>query len=374
VTGLPAIPQANPRANYLAHQAEIDAAIRRVLHGGRYINGPEVEAFESEFAAFTGATHAVTVASGTEALWLALRAVGVGPGDEVITVSLTASATAAAIVEAGARPVFVDVCDDDLTLDPARLQAAITPRTRAILPVHLYGQAARLSEISEIARAANLVVLEDCAQAHGAQFEGRVAGGLGEAGAFSFYPTKNLGALGDGGALVTSRPAVAEQARLLREYGWRERYVSGQHGWNSRLDELQAAILRVKLRCLPAQNSRRAAIASRYDEVLAAAGLTPQPRLAERTNVYHQYVARHPRRERVRQALAQRGIGTAIHYPAPVHLQPAYQSYGGGPGSLPVTERAAAEVVSLPIYPELTDSEVERICQALAGAIAGLAA
>jgi dTDP-4-amino-4,6-dideoxygalactose transaminase len=290
---------------------------------------------------------------------------GIGPGDEVITVSLTATATVTAIVEAGARPVFVDVCADDLTLDPALLEAAVTPSTRAVLPVHLYGQAARVETICTATCAAGLSVLEDCAQAHGAQCGGHSVGSWGHAGAFSFYPTKNLGALGDGGALVTNFPAVAERARLLREYGWRERYASSLHGWNSRLDEMQAAILRVKLRYLAGENQRRAEIAARYDRAAAGAGLQPPPTQVDRTSVYHQYVVRHPERDRVREALARRGVGTAVHYPRPVHLQEAYQAYGGGPGSLPITEQAAQEVLSLPMYPELNDEQVDAICLAL---------
>lgn len=359
------IPQANPRANYEAHRQEIDDAIRRALESGRYIHGPEVEAFEREFAAFVGVPHAVAVASGTEALWLALRALGVGPGDEAITVSLTAVATVSAIVASGAQPVMVDVCADDLTLDPARFAAAISPRAKVVIPVHLYGQAARLKEICAIAEKAGLAVLEDCAQAHGAACEGRAVGSWGRLGAFSFYPTKNLGAIGDGGAVVTSDPSLAERLRLLREYGWRERYVSAIHGWNSRLDELQAAILRVKLRHLAADNGRRAMVAGEYTRALAGTRIAAPPIFADRTTVYHQYVVRQPQRAQLRELLAARGIGTAIHYPVPVHLQEAYRSLGGGPGSLPITEQATAEIVSLPIYPELSEGEVEAVCEAL---------
>ncbi|MBI3761786.1 MAG: DegT/DnrJ/EryC1/StrS family aminotransferase [Chloroflexi bacterium] len=367
------IPQANPRANYEAYREEIDAAVRRALESGRYIHGPEVEAFEREFATFLGVPHAVAVASGTEALWLALRALNVGPGDDVIAVSLTAVATVAAIVETGARPVMVDVCADDLTLDPARFAAAISPRTKVVIPVHLYGQAARLKEICAIAEKAGLAVLEDCAQAHGAACEGRAVGSWGRLGAFSFYPTKNLGAIGDGGAVVTSDPSLAERLRLLREYGWRERYVSAIHGWNSRLDELQAAILRVKLLHLTADNGRRTGIAAEYTRALAATDVIPPPTFADRTTVYHQYVVRHPQRDPLRELLAARGIGTAIHYPVPIHLQDAYRHFGAGPGSLPVTERATAELISLPIYPELSEREVKEVCEACQSAVAELA-
>jgi dTDP-3-amino-3,4,6-trideoxy-alpha-D-glucose transaminase len=371
---LPAsIPQANPGASYRAHQAEIDVAIQRVLDSGRYVLGPEVEAFEREFAEFTGTRQTVAVASGTEALWLALRALDIGPADEVITTSLTAVATTTAIVETGATPVFVDVRTDDLTLDPDEMKRAITPRTRAILPVHLYGQLARVKEICDLACVANIPVLEDCAQAHGATSVGHPAGSWGQIAAFSFYPTKNLGAIGDGGAIVTTFPALAEKVRLLREYGWRQRYVSAAHGWNSRLDEMQAAILRVKLRHLPQENRRRAEIAVRYNEAFVGTSLRLPATFTDRGHVYHQYVVRHPERDRLREALARQGIGTAVHYPAPVHLQDAYRALGGGPGSLPVTEQAAREVFSLPIYPELTEAQVERVCRVLCEAIEQIA-
>jgi len=352
------IPQANPGAFVRAHRAEIDAAIARVLDSGSYILGPETEAFEREFAAFVGVAHAVAVANGTEALWLALRALDIGPGDEVITVSLTATATVAAIVETGAQPVFVDVCADDFTMDPARLADAITPLTRAIVPVHLYGQAARMPEICS----GNVPVIEDCAQAHGARCGDRAVGAWGQLGAFSFYPTKNLGALGDAGAVVTGNHALAAQLRERREYGWRQRHVSAVHGWNSRLDELQAAILRVRLRHLPADNARRAAIAAAYTRALAGTGIAGPPSFPDRSCVWHQYVVRHPERHHLCARLVALGIGTAVHYPVPVHQQPAYRQ----PCRLPVTERAVAEILSLPIYPELRDAEVAAVCEVLA--------
>lgn len=356
------IPQANPGAFVRAHRAEIDAAIARVLDSGSYILGPEVEAFEREFADFIGVPHAIAVANGTEALWLALKTLGIAPGDEVITVSLTATATVAAIVETGARPVFVDVCSDDLTMDPAQLAKAITPRTKAIVPVHLYGQAARLSEICS----GNVPVVEDCAQAHGAQCNGQAAGTWGKLGAFSFYPTKNLGALGDAGAVVTADTQLAEQLRELREYGWHDRQVSARHGWNSRMDELQAAILRVRLRHILADTGHRADIAAAYTGVLNGFDITPPPSFPDRTSVHHQYVIRHRHRDRFREQLSRCGIGTAIHYPAPVHLQNAYRHFGRGTGSLPVTEQAATEILSLPIYPELGEHEAGKICEILA--------
>jgi len=357
------IPAANPGAFVRAHRAEIDAAIARVLDSGRFILGPEVEAFEHEFANFVGVSHAVAVANGTEALWLALKALGIGSGDEVITVSLTATATVAAIVETGAHPVFVDVCPDDLTMDPEQVAKAITPRTKAVIPVHLYGQAARLTEICS----GNVPVVEDCAQAHGARCDGRAVGAWGTLGAFSFYPTKNLGALGDAGAVVTADGSLAERLRSLREYGWQERFNSVAHGWNSRLDELQAAILRVRLRHVLTDNGRRRNIANAYTAALRGTSIVPPPSFPNRTCVYHQYVIRHPHRDRFRARLAAHGIATAIHYPVPVHLQNAYRHFGQGTGSLPVTEQSVRDILSLPIHPELETNQIRTVCECLLG-------
>jgi len=359
------IPVANPLAQYLAHRAEVDEAVSRVLAGGRYILGPEVEAFEAEFAAYIGVRFGVGVASGTDALVLALRAAGVGPGDEVVTVSHTAVATVAAIELAGASPVLVDIEPDYYTLDPARLEQAIGPRTKVIVPVHLYGQPADLGPILEVARRYGLRVVEDCAQAHGAVYRGRRVGAWGDLGAFSFYPTKNLGGFGDGGMVVTNDPELAERVRLLREYGWAERYVSSLPGFNSRLDELQAAVLRVKLRHLEADNRRRAEIAARYDAELAGTAVGPPKARPGTTHVYHLYVVRSGQREDLRAFLARRGVGTAVHYPVPVHLQPAYRGRVRVAGSLAETERAAREVLSLPIYPGLTDGEVTTVIESI---------
>jgi dTDP-4-amino-4,6-dideoxygalactose transaminase len=359
----PPIPVAAPLAAYQHHRAELEAALRRVLESGRYILGAEVEAFEVEFAAYAGARCGIGVASGTEALWFALRAVGVGEGDEVIVPSLTASATAAAIVETGARPVFADVEVRTLTLDPAELARLTTAHTRAILPVHLYGSPANLTAIADFARRRQLKLIEDCAQAHGARHAGKNVGTFGDAAAWSFYPTKNLGAFGDGGLVTTSDLAIAERLRLLREYGWRERYHSAAHGWNSRLDELQAAMLRVRLQHLEADNARRREIAQRYRAALPAALLGPIPAQGD-SGVEHLFVIRATPRAALQQALAARGIGAAIHYPVPCHLQAAYAVYGHGPGSLPVTERACHETLSLPMYPELSDAEVDRVIAA----------
>jgi dTDP-4-amino-4,6-dideoxygalactose transaminase len=359
------IPQANPRAQYLSHRAEIDQALARVLAGGRYILGDETGAFEAEFAAYLGVAHAVGVGSGTEALHLALRAVGVGPGDEVITVAHTAVATVAAIELCGAIPVLVDIEPDYYTLDPAGLAAALSPRTRAIVPVHLYGLPAALDDILAFARRYSLRVIEDCAQAHGARYQGRRVGAWGDLACFSFYPTKNLGALGDGGLVATDDPALAERVRLLREYGWAERYVSHLAGWNSRLDELQAAVLRVKLRTLDAGNAARAGLAAQYDAGLAGSRLRLPARRPQTEHVYHLYVVRGPHRDRLQAHLKAHGVGSLVHYPVPVHQQPAYQGRLPGGAALPVTEQAAREVLSLPMYPELNPADVETIIAAV---------
>ena len=352
---------ANPKAQYLAHKREIDEAIAGVLERGYYVLGAEVRAFEADFARWVGVEHGVGVGSGTDALHVALRALGIGAGDEVITVSHTAVATISAIELCGATPVLVDILPQTYTIDPDRIAARITPRTRAIIPVHLYGQPAELAPILELARTHGLAVVEDCAQAHGATIGGKRVGSLGTIGCFSFYPTKNLGALGDGGMLVTADPELAARARQVREYGWVERYVSKTVGLNSRLDELQAAVLRAKLGHLDADNEARRRIAVRYDDGLRDTGLTLPVRRADTEHVFHLYVVRSPRRDELQAALKERGVGTLVHYPVPVHLQPAYRGRLPGSDALPETERAAREVLSLPMYPELTDGEVARV-------------
>ncbi len=297
---------------------------------------------------------------------LALRACGIGPGDEVITVSHTAVATVAAIELSGASPRLVDVESGTLTLDPRELEKTITGRTKAIIPVHLYGCPADMTPILTFAREHGLVVIEDCAQAHGARYAGRLVGTLGDAAAFSFYPTKNLGAMGDGGAIATSRADVAERLLSLRQYGWRERYISDEPGFNSRLDELQAAILRVRLRYLDEENDSRRRLAATYDERLSRLPLVlPVVRPGDRP-VYHLYAIRTERREELRAHLRERGISTAIHYPAPVHLQPAYARLGYRPGSLPVTEDAARSLLSLPMYPDLSPEAPLIVAEAIA--------
>jgi dTDP-4-amino-4,6-dideoxygalactose transaminase len=358
------IAQADPLAGYLARKAEIDAAVAAALARGRYILGPEVEAFEHAFAAYIGVGFAVGVASGTDAITLALRALGIGPGDGVATVSHTATATAAAIELAGATPVLVDVEADSFNMDPAALERLLEAPPlpiRAVVPVHLYGRPAPMDEIGQLARRHGAVVLEDASQAHGAAIGGRRVGSFGAASAFSLYPTKNLGALGDAGVLVTDDEEVAGRARRLREYGWRPRFVAETAGMNSRLDELQAAVLRVKLARLDEANARRAAIAAAYAEGLAGLPIALPAAGAGQTHVWHQYVIRLADRERVRAALAEAGVGTAIHYPVPVHRQGAYESLPIGPGGLAVTERIPGEILSLPIYPELADEAVAEV-------------
>lgn len=359
------VPQTDPKAGYLAHQAEIDAAIRRVLESGWYIMGREVESFEQEFAAYIGVHHAVGVANGTDALELSLRACGVGPDDLVFTASHTAVATVAAIELVGATPVLVDINPATYTMDPNCLEAALahppdgTPK--AVIPVHLYGHPADMPSILELANRHRICVIEDCAQSHGATLDGRMTGTWGDIAAFSFYPTKNLGALGDGGMVVTDNPALAERVRLLQQYGWRERYISDVPGVNSRLDELQAAILRVKLRYLNEENMRRQSLAQTYKAILADAGLTlPEVRTGA-THIYHQYVVRLPQRDALRTYLRQAGIGTLIHYPVPVHLQPAYRDRLPRVAPLPWTEQVAQQVISLPMYPQLSDDQARRV-------------
>jgi dTDP-4-amino-4,6-dideoxygalactose transaminase len=359
------VPFVDLKAAYSRLQPEIDAAVGRVMAGGWYILGPEVEAFETEFAAYLGVDQTVGVASGTDAVLLALRACGVAPGDEVITVSHTAVATVAAIELCGATPRLVDIDPVAFTMAPAALAAAITSRTRAVIPVHLYGHPADMDAIGAIGREHNLIVIEDCAQAHGARYQGRVVGTMGAAAAFSFYPTKNLGAIGDGGAVVTNRPDVAERLRLLRQYGWRERYVSDVPGLNSRLDELQAAILRVRLRHLDEENAARRRLASIYDAALTGLPVAiPRERQGD-CDVYHLYVVSAERRNALKTYLQNRGIMTAIHYPIPVHRQPAYHRLGYGHGSLPATDEAAQSILSLPMYPDLPEESAIAVAAAI---------
>jgi len=360
---------ANPGANYLAHKEEIDQAIQRVLEGGSYILGEQVAAFERDFARYLGLRYAIGVASGTDALQLALRVCGIGPGDGVITVSHTASATVASIELAGATPVLVDIDPVTYTMDPNCLEDAIKKQhnrqlrlsnpCKAVIPVHLNGHPADMPAIMDIARRHDLYVIEDCAQSHGAVIEGRKTGTWGHLSAFSFYPTKNLGALGDGGAVVAKDIDLAQKARLLREYGWRERYVSELPGMNTRLDELQAAILRVKLKYLDKENSRRRELASIYSALLSSTTMIlPQSRI-NIDHVYHQYVVRSKYRDVIKILLKANSINTLIHFPVPIHLQPAYKSRVIPSSELQHTEHVCREILSLPIYPQMTDAQAQ---------------
>ena len=362
------IPQVNPLAAYAAEQDAINAAILRVLHSGYYMHGPEVEAFERELASWLDVGHVVACGSGTDALYLLLRAYDIGPGDEVITVAHTASATIASIVQTGAKPVFVDI-DQSYGLNPAHLEAARTDQTRAVVPVHLYGLAVDMPAVVKFAFDNNLIVLEDCAQAHGAWYtidnEPRRVGSAGDGAAFSFYPTKNMGAIGDGGAIAINRFDIATRLRELREYGWKERLVSATHGWNSRLGELQAAILRVKLTTIDDAIRNRQQLAGIYDRVLAPLPLLTPDAPGGRIHAYHQYVIRTAERDRLRSALSDEGIATAVHYPVPVHQQPAYQHLAPESG-LPLTETIAQEIVSLPMFPELGEENATRVAETIA--------
>lgn len=363
------IPAFDYRRALEAIRPELDSAIWRVLTSGQLILGAEGEAFEQEFARYVGARSAVGLASGTSALVVALRALGIGLGDEVITVSHTAVPTVGAIREAGAIPRFVDVDPDSLLADPGDIAAKIGVRTRAIVVVHLYGCPADLAAILRIAEAHHLAVIEDCAQAHGARMAGRHVGTFGTIGCFSFYPTKNIGACGDAGLCVTDDRLLCERMRQLRFHGFDERRVAQIEGLNSRLDELQAAILRVKLRHLDSALCARRAIARQYLAELAGTDLE-LPRVAPgNEHAWHLFVIRTRRRARVTGAFHRAGIGYGIHYPVPVHLMPAYQHLGGGVGSLPITEKAAEEILSLPMFPELTANEVETVCQTIRHAL-----
>ena len=361
---------ADPKAGYLAAKTEIDAAIARVLASGTYINGPEVAAFEREFAAFLGVSGCVGVANGTDAIELALRALGIGPGDQVVTVANTVSATVAAIVATGAEPRFVDVETHSMLMDAEALRALLASdtarRIKAVIPVHLYGQACDMLALLPLARAHGARVIEDCAQAHGATVAGRMAGTFGDLATFSFYPTKNLGAFGDGGAVAGGDAAALDRVRLLRQYGWRTRYVSDEHGRNSRLDEMQAAILRARLPRLATENTRRAELAARLTAALAGAALTLPQVAAGRTHVWHQYVIRTARRAELQAKLASVGIHCGVLYPVPIHHQPAYAQ---PELSLPRTEQACAAVLSLPLHPGLNLGEMDRIAGAVRAAV-----
>jgi len=364
------IPQNSPAAGYAEHKEQIDAAIARVMNSGSYILGKEVEDFENAFATYVGVKAGVGVASGTDAIEIALRSCGVGPGDVVFTVSHTSVATVVGIERTGASVALVDVDKDAFTMSPESLERVVRSVSNtgagwpaAVVPVHLYGQMADMPAIGQVAGRHELVLVEDCAQAHGALLEERKAGAWGRAAAFSFYPTKNLAAFGDGGMVVTDEESVADRARQLRQYGWEERFVSKAPGSNSRLDELQAAILSVRLNTLDRDNKRRRAIARAYDDALdeCRLGLPWTRPITE--HVYHQYVIRSNQRDQIRTFLKNCGIYTAIHYPRPVHQQPAYAARLIGCDQLPVTDEITPQIVSLPMYPQLTNEQVGQIIQ-----------
>lgn len=374
MSGTITIPQANPGAGYRALKGEIDAAVARALDSGWYILGGEGRAFEDEFSAWLGAGKTVGCGNGTDAIALALRGLGIGPGCAVATVSHTAVATVAAVEMVGATPLLIDIDPVHYTLDPAALADALAhppaglPPVRAVIVVHLYGQPGDILAIRDLCRQHGLALIEDCAQAHGARQDGQRVGTFGDAATFSFYPTKNMGALGDGGAVVMHDSAQAGEVAALRQYGWHKHYISDSAGVNSRLDELQAAILRVKLKHIDAQNARRQAIAAAYDAALEGSALVRPARRPGADHVFHLYVVRSAERDALQVRLREEGIGSGIHYPAPVHLQPAYDGrVAMGPTGLAQTERASREVLSLPLYPELTDEQVARVCEVLRG-------
>ena len=360
------IPFVDLKAQYQSIGAEAEEAIHRVIVDADFVLGKEVALFEQEFAAYCEAQYAVGVDTGISALELALRAYGIGAGDEVITVSHTFIATVSAISFTGARPVFVDVDPVTYNLDVTKLEAALTPRTKAIVPVHLYGQPVEMDELMAVARKHGLVVIEDACQSHGARYKGKRVGALGDAGCFSFYPGKNLGAYGDGGIVVTNNAAVAEQVRMLRNYGQREKYHHVFLAYNRRLDTVQAAVLRVKLRRLDEWNAARQRAAQTYGELLKdVPGLILPRQAADCSHVYHLYVIQHPRRDALLAHLREGGVAAGLHYPIPVHLQPCYESLAVPPGSLPVTEALASSILSLPMFPELNLAQIQYVCSRL---------
>jgi dTDP-4-amino-4,6-dideoxygalactose transaminase len=359
------IPFVDLRRQYKTIKEDIDAAVARVFDTGQFVLGDEVAAFEREFAAFVGAREGVATSTGTSALHLALLAAKIGPGDEVITVPFTFVATAAAIGYSGATPVFVDIDPESFTMDVSKIEDAITPRTRAIMPVHLYGQMADMDPIMEIAKRRGLIVIEDACQAHGASYKGRRAGSIGDFGCFSFYPGKNLGAYGEGGLVTAADPAHAKAVRMLRDWGSEQRYLHVLKGYNYRMEGMQGSVLRVKLRHLEAWNQARGRHAQVYRELLDTPALELPRQVDGRVHVYHVFAVRTPDRASLQRALQASGIQTGIHYPIPVHLQPAHADLGYGPGAFPHSERAANEVLSLPMFPELTHTELEQVCAAV---------
>jgi len=361
------IPMVDPAGEYRALKAEIDAAVGRVFESGRFVLGPEGEALEREIAQFIGVEHAVGVNSGTDALHLPLVACGIGQGDEVVIPGFTFFATGEAVSYTGAKPVFADVDAGTFNLDPASLAKSITKRTKAVIAVHLFGQCAELDEIARICREKKLVLIEDCAQCIGADYDGRNAGSWGDFGGFSFYPTKNLAAAGDAGLMTARLEEHAKILRMLRHHGSRQTYLHDRVGWNSRLDELQAAVLRVKLKHLAHFNDARRAVARRYREKLAGANVILPAEHGRGAHVYHQFTIRAERRDVIRETLTQEGIASSVFYPMPLHKQPAYESIAKGV-SLPVAEEVANTVLSLPIHPLLEEASIDRIAACVRGA------
>lgn len=359
------IPLVDLKANYFSLKEEIDAAIAEVLENSRFILGPAVVGFEKDFAAFCNTEYALGVSSGTSALHLALLALGIGPGDEVITTPFTFVATVAAIHYTGAKPVFVDIDPESFNIDPAKIEAAITPRTKAIIPVHLYGQPAEMDEICDIAKRHGLKVVEDACQAHGASYKGKPTGSIGDIGCFSFYPGKNLGAFGEGGGVTTNNEAYADKIRMLRDWGAKKKYQHELAGYNYRMEGVQGAVLGVKLKHLARWNELRARHAASYTKLLAGQWRTPAV-LPDRTHVFHVYALRVEKRDDLHRELNVRGVQAGIHYPQPVHLLQAYEFLGYKEGDFPHAEQAANEVLSLPIFPELTESDIDSVCERLA--------
>ena len=358
------------QSRHLPRRGEYLEALARVLDSGVYAGGPEVARFEADFAAYCGTAESIGVGSGTEALFLTLAALGVGPGDEVVTVPMTFVATVEAICMTGATPVFADIDEQTRTMDPGCLARAIGPRTKAVVPVHLFGRLAGMEDILAIAGARGIPVVEDAAQAHGSQRDGRMAGSFGTAGCFSFYPCKNLGAMGDAGAVTTHDARLARRIRAMREHGQERKNHHRWIGWNGRMDAMQAAVLAIGLRDLDEGNRRRRELARRYRAVLQGIpGLSLPEDPADGSHVFHLYVVRTAAREELRQTLEAAGIGCGIHYPLPVHLQPAYGHLGHRPGDFPVAERCAREFLSLPLHPSLADADVDRVGEIIGSAL-----
>lgn len=365
------IPLVDLQAQYHSIKAEMDEAVLSVLESGRFILGPNVGALEQEIAAYLGVKHAVGLASGTDALIIALRALGVGAGDEVIVPAYSFFATAGAVLSVGARPAFVDVQPRTYLMDVEQIEAVITPRSKAILPVHLYGQPADMDEILSLARAHGLAVVEDNAQAFGAEYKGRKTASLGDLGCLSFFPSKNLGGYGDGGMLTTDDDHLAERARMLRMHGWKKKYFPEMLGYNSRLDELQAAILRVKLPHVDEWNARRYEHAQAYSRLLPDLGLVPPMQAPGRTHVYHLYMVAFEQREEVQRRLKQAGIASEVYYPQPLHLTEPCRALGYGAGMFPVAEQASQELLALPLYAELEQGQIETVWKTLGTVLAG---